>query len=95
MIPTLFGVMAITFAVTQFVPGGPVEKMISSIQGYGGADQEVGGGSSIYRGNVGLDDERLQQLRKLYGFDEPPLKRFLVMMKNYFMFDFGVSYNFV
>jgi len=92
MIPTLFGVMAITFAVTQFVPGGPVEKMISTIQGYGGGDQEVGGGSSIYRGNVGLDDERLQQLRKLYGFDEPPLKRFLVMMKNYFMFDFGVSY---
>jgi microcin C transport system permease protein len=26
MIPTLFGVMLITFAVTQFVPGGPVEQ---------------------------------------------------------------------
>lgn len=91
MIPTLFGVMAITFAVTQFVPGGPVEKMISAIEGYGTGDQEVSGGG-LYRGNVGLDGERLQQLRKLYGFDQPPLKRFLVMMKNYFMFDFGVSY---
>jgi microcin C transport system permease protein len=25
MIPTLLGVIAITFAVIQFVPGGPVE----------------------------------------------------------------------
>ncbi|MCI5127732.1 MAG: microcin ABC transporter permease, partial [Candidatus Electrothrix sp. AUS3] len=28
MIPTLFGVMFITFVITQFVPGGPVEKMM-------------------------------------------------------------------
>jgi microcin C transport system permease protein len=29
MIPTLFGIMLITFTVTQFVPGGPVERMIA------------------------------------------------------------------
>lgn len=28
MIPTLFGVMLLTFVVTQFVPGGPVEQLI-------------------------------------------------------------------
>ncbi len=33
MIPTLFGVMVVTFAITQFVPGGPVEKMIGEIEG--------------------------------------------------------------
>ena len=32
MIPTLFGVMIITFIITQFVPGGPVEKMIGEIR---------------------------------------------------------------
>ena len=32
MIPTLLGVMLITFAVTQFVPGGPVEQLIRDLQ---------------------------------------------------------------
>ena len=35
MIPTLFGVMFITFVITQFVPGGPVEKMMAQIEGRG------------------------------------------------------------
>ena len=26
MIPTLFGILLLTFAVIQFVPGGPVEQ---------------------------------------------------------------------
>lgn len=29
MIPTLFGVLLMTFAVIQFVPGGPVEQMVA------------------------------------------------------------------
>jgi microcin C transport system permease protein len=33
MIPTLVGVMLMTFAVIQFVPGGPVEQVIARIQG--------------------------------------------------------------
>ena len=37
MIPTLFGVMLITFVVTQFVPGGPVERMMAQIEGRGAA----------------------------------------------------------
>src|SRR5687767_11182186 len=33
MIPTLFGIMLMTFAVIQFVPGGPIERVIAQIQG--------------------------------------------------------------
>ncbi|GGA49306.1 microcin C ABC transporter permease YejB [Pelagibacterium lentulum] len=33
MIPTLFGIMAISFVVVQFAPGGPVERMIAQISG--------------------------------------------------------------
>ena len=29
MIPTLFGVLLMTFVVIQFVPGGPVEQMVA------------------------------------------------------------------
>jgi len=33
MIPTLFGIMAISFVITQFAPGGPVEEMIARATG--------------------------------------------------------------
>ena len=35
MIPTLFGILLITFVVIQFVPGGPVEQMVAQFQGFG------------------------------------------------------------
>lgn len=91
MIPTLFGVMLLTFAVTQFVPGGPVEQLLSEMEGVGKGG-EVASGSSMYRGDSGLDSERVEKLKKLYGFDKPPVTRFIGMMKNYLVFDFGSSY---
>ena len=33
MIPTLFGIMLVTFVIVQFAPGGPVERVIAQIQG--------------------------------------------------------------
>ena len=33
MIPALLGVMLLTFAIIQFVPGGPVEQVIAKMQG--------------------------------------------------------------
>ena len=91
MIPTLFGVMLLTFIVTQFVPGGPVEQLLSQMEGLGQGG-EVSSGASFYRGDSGLDHSRVEQLKELYGFDQPPLTRFLTMMKNYLVFDFGTSY---
>jgi len=35
VIPTLFGIIAINFAVIQFAPGGPVEQMIAELRGKG------------------------------------------------------------
>ena len=92
MIPTLFGVMLITFTVTQFVPGGPVEQMMSRLEGPGGGEASAGAGAGLYRGDKGLDQERIEQLKKLYGFDKPPVQRFLSMMSSYLVFDFGESY---
>lgn len=92
MVPTLFGVMLITFVVTQFVPGGPVERLVAQIEGYGQAGEVGPSGSSIYRGDSGLDQEKLNELKKMYGFDKPAAVRFFIMMKNYLMFDFGSSY---
>jgi microcin C transport system permease protein len=93
MIPTLFGIMLITFTVTQFVPGGPVEKIIADMQRSSRGGGEAGGGASgIYQGNKGLDPERIQEIKAMYGFDKPPVERFVTMMANYLVFDFGKSY---
>jgi len=91
MIPTLFGIMLITFTVTQFVPGGPVEKLIAEIEGQSGGG-ETGASVSAYRGDMGLDQERIEELKHLYGFDQPPVKRFFTMITQYLRFDFGTSY---
>lgn len=93
MIPTLFGIMLITFTITQFVPGGPVERLIAQIEGHALGGEVRTGGTGLYQGNRGLDQKKIDQLKALYGFDKPPLERFLQMMKNYLLFDFGESYN--
>ncbi len=46
MIPTLFGIMLISFIVVQFAPGGPVERVIAQLQGADtSATSRIGGGS--------------------------------------------------
>ncbi len=52
MLPTLFGIMLISFVIIQFVPGGPVERMIAQLQGHGTeATARFGGGSG---GDAGM-----------------------------------------
>ncbi len=92
MIPTLFGVMLVTFAVTQFVPGGPVEQLVSQLEGKGQTGEASSGTQGLYRGATGLDEERIKEIRSLYGFDKPVHERFFSMMKNYLSFEFGESY---
>jgi microcin C transport system permease protein len=50
------------------------------------------GEASKYRGARGIDPELIQQLEKQYGFDKPAPVRFLKMMRNYVLFDFGSSF---
>ncbi|MFN8628544.1 MAG: microcin C ABC transporter permease YejB [Candidatus Binatia bacterium] len=45
-----------------------------------------------YRGAQGLDPALIKQLEQLYGFDRPPWERFVHMMKNYAVFNFGDSF---
>jgi len=91
MLPTLLGVLLLTFVVIQFVPGGPVEQYLAEARaGTGGAGAE--GGGLAYRGAQGVDEKRLAEIRKLYGFDKPAPERFWLMLKNYARFDLGRSF---
>lgn len=107
MIPTILGIMLVNFAIIQFAPGGPVEQIISQLNDASGAtDRFTGGGSeagggpsgsvgqasSEYRGAQGLDPDFIKDLERQFGFDKPPVERFLMMLWNYVQFDFGESY---
>ncbi|MCV6608899.1 MAG: microcin C ABC transporter permease YejB [Campylobacterales bacterium] len=46
----------------------------------------------IYKGAQGLDEELLEEINKLYGFDKPIEERFFKMLKDYLLFDFGNSF---
>ncbi|MES2935728.1 MAG: ABC transporter permease subunit [Pseudomonadota bacterium] len=92
MLPTLLGVVAITFAVIQFVPGGPVEQALIELKGQVGAGEATGGGASQYRGRQGIDAERVAEIKALYGFDKPAGERFWQMLKGFATFDLGKSF---
>jgi len=105
MIPTIFGIMLISFVIIQFAPGGPVERIIAQIQGtdVGATSRVTGGGGDIsggqsfdgsnsYKGRSGLDPEFIAELEKQFGFDKPAHERFYLMMTSYIRFDFGESY---
>ena len=90
MIPTLLGVLLVTFVVTQFVPGGPVEQYLAEAKAGSGGSAEGGGLS--YRGAQGVDPKRLEQIKALYGFDKPAHERFWQMLKQFAQFDLGKSF---
>jgi ABC-type microcin C transport system permease subunit YejB len=71
MIPTLFGIMVVNFALIQFVPGGPVEQVLAQLEGEGdvfagisGGGNEGGSASEIedsYQGARGLPPQFLDE----------------------------------
>ena len=97
---TLFGIIAINFFIVQFAPGGPVEQVIARLQGFDvGATERISssGADSVssdskYRGAQGLDPEFIKDIERQFGFDKPPLERFVLMVGNYLTFDLGESY---
>jgi microcin C transport system permease protein len=79
MIPTLLGIMVINFALTQFVPGGPIEQVIAQLEGEGDVFAGISGGGSEtmganeiegsgYEGARGLPPQFLDELRVQFNF---------------------------
>ena len=108
MVPTILGILAISFAIIQFAPGGPIERIAAELSGQAsGATDGISGGdgglanenldvggdaSSKYRGAQGLDPEFIEKLEKQFGFDKPAHVRFGKMVWDYARFEFGESY---
>lgn len=82
MIPTIIGIMAISFLVVQFAPGGPVERMIAQLQGTDvSATARIGGGgggdlagSGFESGGGGRSDSVSSKYRGAQGLDPEFIK---------------------
>ena len=86
MIPTLFGVMAISFAVVQFAPGGPVEQVVARLTGQGGDSTERisgGGGGEAGVTNFDAGGVASSKYRGAQGLDP----EFIAKLEKQFGFD--------
>ncbi len=86
MIPTILGIMAISFAVIQFAPGGPVEQVIAKLTGQGGdaaGRLSGGGGDSGAAGNFDATGEGSSKYRGAQGLDP----EFIARLEKQFGFD--------
>ena len=103
MVPTLLGIITINFFIIQAAPGGPVDQVIAKLQGrdadptarFSGSSEAKpapqSGDSGTSRGARGIPPELLERIKKQYGFDRPIHERFLLLLRNYIVFDFGNS----
>ena len=81
-------IKGVAVAATARVGGAPSAELSRA-----GAAPALGeAAASKYRGARGLDPEFIAELERLYGFDKPAHERFLKMMRNYIVFDFGDSF---
>jgi microcin C transport system permease protein len=89
MIPTLLGIMLVSFAVVQFAPGGPVERVIAQISGSDtGATSRISGSQggdfgSRAQGQMGAGGEANSKYRGAQGLDP----EFIKSLEKQFGFD--------
>jgi microcin C transport system permease protein len=92
VIPTFIGITIMVFTITRFVPGGPIERIISDARAM---QTGHGGGSSIGTPGRGsaqpLSEEQIQKLKAYYGFDKPVLVSYFIWLGKVVTGDLGKS----
>ncbi len=98
---TLLGILTVNFCIIQLAPGGPVEYVLAKYQGMN-VDSKAQfsatpsamqkSKNNAYQGARGVPEDLVKDLEKQFGFDKPLPQRFLKMVKDYALFDFGKSY---
>ena len=80
MVPTILGIMLVSFVIVQFAPGGPVERILAQLQGndpgamsrVSGGGGDLGGGGARNPTGAGGDTSRY---RGAQGLDPAFIKR--------------------
>jgi len=102
--PTVFFIILINFFIIQTAPGGPVERIINQLNHQKIISETFNSSvsssainfdstnNSKYQGSQGVDQEIINKIEKLYGFDLPIYERFWLMLKKFLVFEFGESF---
>ncbi|MBU2455011.1 MAG: ABC transporter permease subunit, partial [Proteobacteria bacterium] len=92
VIPTFIGITIMVFTITRFVPGGPIERIISDTRalqtGQGGSSSSTTSGTG---GGQPLSQEQIQRLKEYYGFDKPVLASYIAWLGKVLKGDLGRS----
>jgi microcin C transport system permease protein len=88
IIPTMLGLTLLVFAITRFVPGGPLEQAMMQFRQANLEGEGKGGG---VRGSSTLSQEQVNELKKFYGFDKPWYLAYADWLKNLCMGNLGMS----
>ena len=92
VVPTFLGITLLVFAITRFVPGGPMEKvLLQGVQNGVEGSGAVGGQSLEVVGGSPLSPDQLAQLEKFYGFDKPWYEAYIYWLWDVVNFDLGTS----
>lgn len=86
MVPTLFGISLVCFLLTQFVPGGPVEQMVSQIRQTAGDKGQ--------NASHAISPAELENIKRYYGFDKPIHIRYVTWLGKIVRLDMGRSYTY-
>jgi microcin C transport system permease protein len=70
VIPTFLVITMVCFAISQFVPGGPVEQMTRQMMG------AQGEGGPVAASGPAISEEQREAIRKHFEFDKPILVRY-------------------
>jgi microcin C transport system permease protein len=97
MVPTLIGIVTISFLIIQFVPGGPIDQLAAKVAGTQmDATATIGGDTGAAGAGLQptgeLEPEMVAELEKLYGFDRPVHERYFKLLWDFARFEFGNSY---
>ncbi len=94
IVPTFIGITIMVFAITRFVPGGPVERIIANarqMQAMHSSSGGISGSRSAPGAGQPLSVEQINRLKKYYGFDKPLLESYFSWLSKVLHGDLGRS----
>ena len=77
MLPTLIGVMAFTFIVTEYVPGGPMDQVIAMLRNKNQQGEVAKGNNNANKNSIMSDIPQKMRLARKFNLHKSTIERFL------------------
>ncbi|MEN0064056.1 MAG: ABC transporter permease subunit [Myxococcota bacterium] len=90
LIPTFIGITFLVFAITRFVPGGPIDQMMAAAQGAASEAGGGGGGATTFD----VPQSVIDAMNERYGFDKPFYVAYFHWLGDVLTGNLGTSYKF-